>query len=94
MHYSVEALPDRSRTPRAAVTPRSANRERQGPRHLLAQFALITAAALAYFAVRGFTQGSESVAIANANHVLGLEQLFGIDVRRRCRISFSAIAAS
>ncbi len=36
--------------------------ERRGARHVLEQFALIPAAALAYFGVRGLTKGSESTA--------------------------------
>ncbi len=47
---------------------------------MLAQFALIASAALAYFGVRGLTEGSESTAVANARQVLGLERFFGVDV--------------
>ena len=44
------------------------------------QFALIVAAALAYFGVRGFTEGSESTAVANGRRLLNVEAVVGIDV--------------
>ncbi len=44
------------------------------------QLTLIGVAALAYFGVRGLTEGSESTAIANAGRVLNLEAALGFDV--------------
>ena len=52
----------------------------RGLRRAATQLALIAAAALAYFGVRGLTEGSESTAIANADRVLGIEGAFGIDI--------------
>lgn len=53
-----------------------------GLRDVVTQFALVFAAALAYFGVRGLTEGSESVAVANADRVLDLEATIGMDVER------------
>ncbi len=52
----------------------------RGLRRAATQLALIAAAALAYFGVRGLTEGSKSTAIANADRVLDVEGVFGIDV--------------
>jgi hypothetical protein len=43
------------------------------------QVLLILGAVLLYFAVRGLTEGSEAVAVANASEVLALEVRLGID---------------
>ncbi len=52
----------------------------RGSRRAATQLALIAAAALAYFGVRGLTEGSESTAIANADRLLDVEGAFGIDI--------------
>ncbi|MEE9417348.1 MAG: phosphatase PAP2 family protein [Acidimicrobiales bacterium] len=44
------------------------------------ELALVVAAALAYFGVRGLTEGSEPIAVANARRVLRLEAFFEIDI--------------
>ncbi len=53
--------------------------DRVGWRPLLLQIALITGAALAYFAVRDLTQGERVLAEANAGRVLAVERDLGID---------------
>lgn len=45
---------------------------------LIGQVALMSGAALAYFAVRGLTQGSFAPAAANARRVIGVEHRLGI----------------
>jgi len=44
------------------------------------QFALVFAAALAYFGVRGLTEGSEASAVSHARSLLGLERWLGVDI--------------
>ena len=46
------------------------------------QFVLVFGAALAYFGVRGLTEGSETIAVSNARRVLGFEDNLGIDIER------------
>ncbi len=60
----------RSRSPLRAIGP------------LGLQLGLILGAALAYFGVRGFTEGSESTAVEHAKGVLGFERALGIDVEQ------------
>lgn len=47
---------------------------------LATQFALVFAAALAYFGVRGLTEGSESTAVSNAQGLLSMERWFNVDI--------------
>ncbi len=44
------------------------------------QFALVLAAALAYFGVRGLTEGSEEQAVGNAESLLSMERWLNIDI--------------
>lgn len=91
MNVSIETLPQRraidspttdtvmvTRTPIVTAEPRP--RRVRNLRDVLTQFALIGAAALAYFGVRGLTEGSEATAVANARRVLDVEAFFGLDV--------------
>lgn len=47
---------------------------------LATQFALIFSAAIAYFGVRGLTEGSESTAVSHANGLLSMERWLNIDI--------------
>ncbi len=47
---------------------------------MLVQVALIVGAALAYFAVRDLTEGSEATALANAERLISFERDLGIDI--------------
>jgi len=44
------------------------------------QFALVFAAALAYFGVRGLTEGSEATAVDHAQSLLGMERWLNVDI--------------
>ena len=53
-----------------------------GARALALQLSLIVGAALAYFGVRGLTEGSESTAVEHARGVLRFERTLGIDIEQ------------
>ncbi len=50
-----------------------------GARSLIVQIVLVALAALAYFGVRGFTQGNVATAVANARDLIDAERVLGID---------------
>lgn len=84
---SSDCLPRRDSTigrPVRARTPAtSASRTRRGGARALAlQLSLIVGAALAYFGVRGLTEGSESTAVEHARGVLRFERTLGIDIEQ------------
>ncbi|WP_395156015.1 phosphatase PAP2 family protein [Ilumatobacter sp.] len=58
------------------------SRPRRGIRHLATQVVLVVAAAIAYFGVRGLTEGSQTTAVGNGNRVLDLERSLGIDLEQ------------
>jgi hypothetical protein len=73
---SVPARPPRTRSGRVELV---------GWRPLLVQVALVTAAALCYFAVRNVTQGAEVPAQANARSILSVERTLHLDIEDRCQ---------
>jgi hypothetical protein len=72
------------RPSRAPGEAQSADRRRgrRGPAELSLQIALMVAAALFYFAVRGLTEGDVSEAVARGDAVLRFEQALGIAIER------------
>jgi hypothetical protein len=72
--YGVE-LADRPTLTREATTTAAAPRV-----SLTRQVGIVLGAVLAYFLVRGATEGSVSQAVRNAGHVVGFERFLGIHV--------------
>lgn len=64
-----------TRAPQAHVPP---GRQRPGPRGLMFQLALLGLFALAYFGIRGLTQGGEERAFANADRLVDAERWLGV----------------
>ena len=79
-HRDVETLPRQHRAePAADDAPPTRARAFPGWWPLLVQFLLIVAAAICYFAVRGFTQSSLALAQENAREIMRLERRLGLD---------------
>ncbi len=69
-------------TPGTGSVRRHSGSRMKGARALGLQLSLIVGAALAYFGVRGLTEGSESTAVEHAGGVLRFERALGIDIEQ------------
>lgn len=66
-----------------AVLPAAGSRSGAGARWVLGQAALLPAAVLGYFLIRGFAQARTEIAVDDAHRLIALEQGLGIARERQ-----------